>query len=256
MKIIDTFIFYNELDMLFFRLTELYEYVDYFVICESTFTFTGQQKPLFFLDNKERFKDFQDKIVHIVVKDMPNTRNPWDNEYFQRKCIHRGIEKLSLQDDDIIMIGDCDEIPDSDIVAKIKTKCLQIDEIHCFQMDFYYYNLETFIDNNWISAKVLPYKVYKEINDPSKIRSTRNRKHIKNGGWHFSYFGDKKFIENKIKNFSHQEFNKQYIIRDIQNKITNKKDLFNRNITLKHRDISTNSYLPNNYELLIKFTKN
>ena len=39
--IVDSFIFYNELDMLEFRLTELNDVVDYFVIVEATHTFSG-----------------------------------------------------------------------------------------------------------------------------------------------------------------------------------------------------------------------
>ena len=39
MKIVDCFIFYNELDMLEFRLKELNDIVDYFVLVESTYTF-------------------------------------------------------------------------------------------------------------------------------------------------------------------------------------------------------------------------
>ena len=72
MKIIDCFIFYNELKMLLFRLSELNEYVDYFIIVESTFTFTGNKKDLFFKNNASMFESFKEKIIHIIVDDMPN----------------------------------------------------------------------------------------------------------------------------------------------------------------------------------------
>jgi beta-1,4-mannosyl-glycoprotein beta-1,4-N-acetylglucosaminyltransferase len=246
MKIIDTFTFYNELDMLFFRLTELYKHVDYFVICESTFTHSGNAKPLYYLENKDRFKDFQDKIVHVVVEDMPNTRNAWDNERFQRKCIHRGIERLSLQDDDLIIVGDCDEIPDIPSIFKH----LPLNDVHCLHMHLYYYNLETFV-SDWTSAKILPYKTYKNINNPELVRHIRTNRHIKPGGWHFSYFGDTLFIENKLKNFAHQEFNKQNIIQNIENNMNSKVCLFNNKL-FKHIDIGTNTYIPVNYKLLLR----
>ena len=54
-KIIDSFLFYNELDMLEFRLTELNEHVDYFIILESNFDFKGNKKESVFNLNKERF---------------------------------------------------------------------------------------------------------------------------------------------------------------------------------------------------------
>ena len=46
--IIDTILFYNELDMLEFRLMELDSVVDKFVIVEATKTFSGNKKPLYF----------------------------------------------------------------------------------------------------------------------------------------------------------------------------------------------------------------
>ena len=45
--IIDTFMFYNELDMLEFRLKELNSVVDKFVIVEATQTFVGNKKKLY-----------------------------------------------------------------------------------------------------------------------------------------------------------------------------------------------------------------
>ena len=44
-KIYDCFTFYNEFDLLELRLTELYNYVDYFVIVEADTTFTNRPKP-------------------------------------------------------------------------------------------------------------------------------------------------------------------------------------------------------------------
>ena len=48
MKIIDCFSFYNELDLLTYRLNLLNDYVDYFVIVEARQTHAGKDKILFF----------------------------------------------------------------------------------------------------------------------------------------------------------------------------------------------------------------
>ena len=68
MKIFDVFLFFNELDLLEIRLNMLYPFVDYFVINEATQTFFGSDKPLYYLENKERFKKFEDKIVHNIIE--------------------------------------------------------------------------------------------------------------------------------------------------------------------------------------------
>ena len=59
MKIYDSFLFYNELDILEIRLNELNNVVDYFILVESSVTHQGQSKPFIFDENKERFAKFE-----------------------------------------------------------------------------------------------------------------------------------------------------------------------------------------------------
>ena len=70
-KIYDCFNFFNELDILELRLNILYDYVDYFVIVESSVTHSGQPKPFYLEENKERFAKFWDKIIIFKVVDTP-----------------------------------------------------------------------------------------------------------------------------------------------------------------------------------------
>ena len=113
-KIIDCFIFYNELELLTYRLNILNDFVDFFVLVESTLTFVGKEKPLFYQENKHLFEKFNDKIIHVVVDDFPyknpniESREQWENERFQRNCISRGLNKLSLQNNDVNTNTDID----------------------------------------------------------------------------------------------------------------------------------------------------
>ena len=68
MKVFDVFLFFNELDLLEIRLNMLYPFVDHFVINEATQTFFGSDKPFYYLENKERFKKFEDKIIHNIIE--------------------------------------------------------------------------------------------------------------------------------------------------------------------------------------------
>ncbi|MBK6633151.1 MAG: hypothetical protein IPG38_01480 [Chitinophagaceae bacterium] len=45
MRVFDCFTFFNELDLLEFRLKFLNDHVDFFVIAESNLTFNGKSKP-------------------------------------------------------------------------------------------------------------------------------------------------------------------------------------------------------------------
>lgn len=253
-KVVDCFIFYNELDILKLRLAELYDFVDYFVIVESTNTFAGNTKELFFEKNKGMFETYLDKIVHVVVSDMPNDGNPWNNEYFQRNCIHRGISQLHLQCNDLIIISDCDEIPDSTTLQILKKN--HVKKLVALEMDMYYYNLRYQTKEKWYKAKILPFSEYQKIETCEKIRSSLPNFNVKNGGWHFSYFGDVAFIKNKIQQFSHQEFNTAQFLNEekIKKQMETGGDLFFRkNHDLKRIEEKSNKYLPQNVHILHQY---
>ena len=262
LKIIDCFIFYNELDLLTYRLNILNDVVDYFVLVESTHTFVGKEKPLFYQENKHLFDKFNHKIIHIIVDDFshkyPNIdfekHEQWNNEKFQRNCISRGINKLKLNECDIITVTDLDEIPNPELFEKIKANKVVID-INTIELDFYYYNLNCKMDHHFYLSKMMSYKKYKELSFTfEQIRQNMSFKIINNGGWHLSYFGDKNFIKNKIENFSHQELNLELFTNQekIQNRIKNKQDLFDRDIKICHINIEDNHNLPPSYDVYLK----
>ena len=120
--IYDCFTFYNELDLLEIRLNELNSVADYFVIVEANQTQTGFPKKLYYEENKERYKLFHKKIIHIIVKDMPDIKynNSWVLENYQRNQIVRGLIKCN--DNDIIFISDLDEIPNKKDFPEIITR--------------------------------------------------------------------------------------------------------------------------------------
>jgi beta-1,4-mannosyl-glycoprotein beta-1,4-N-acetylglucosaminyltransferase len=159
--IYDCFTFFNELLLLEVRLNTLNSVVDKFVLVESPYTHSGNNKPLYFEQAKDRpeFAKFKNKIIHIIVENIPlrnhwrnenrqellkcEPRQPinakpatgiWQNENHQRRCIKRGL--TNLQPDDIVLVSDLDEIPNPDIFPIIQTK-----QKPCIlkQKDYYYY---------------------------------------------------------------------------------------------------------------------
>lgn len=265
-KIIDCFTFYNELKMLTYRLNVLNDVVDYFILVEANHTHSGCEKPLYFNDNKHLYEKFKDKIIHIVV-DLPlNIKNidtskgeQWTNERFQRNCIKEGFNKIELSENDLIIISDVDEIPDPNVLNKLKIDDIDID-IRRFEQDFYYYNLESKRREKWYHSKILSYKKYKELNTNCDNLRFMHCDTILKGGWHLSYFGDTNFIKNKLVNFAHQEYNSTtYTDTDIiQQKIDLCVDLFGRpNNDMIKINIKDNDYLPPLYDTFLKsFYKN
>ena len=245
MQIADCFIFYNELKMLDYRLHVLNHVVDYFILVEATHTHVGKPKPLFFQENKELFAPYLHKIIHIVVDDFPLIEgDQWLNENFQRNCITRGIDKLTLNPKDLILISDLDEIPDPTLLSEFKRLKYPI-EINSLEQHFYYYRITCRSNEKWYQAKIMSYETYKKLgltcNDIRKYQCP----FVFPGGWHLSYFGNKDFIQNKIQNFGHQEFNLPHILDGIEEKMKAGVDLFNRDdIIFTRIPISENKYLP------------
>ena len=268
MNIIDCFIFFNEVDLLLYRLHLLYDVVDKFILVESAYTFMGLKKESFFKKNIHKFSKFLDKIIHINLDTLPYLKpvirysysglkkenelgEQWKNEIYQRNSIINGLNKLDLTDEDIIIIGDADEIVNPSVLNKIKKKELTIN-ISSLDMDCYYYNLRC-KRTQWQASKICNFKTLKEYKNIDTIRKLRGMPVIPNSGWHLSYFGDEKFIELKLQNFSHQEYNNKDITQNIIKRINNGEDLFGRKhhkITLI--DINDNNNLPPKYDIYLK----
>ena len=64
--IFDCIPFFNELDILKLRMEIMNPYVDYFVLEESTVTFSGESKRMIFAENRHLFDKFKDlSLIHI-----------------------------------------------------------------------------------------------------------------------------------------------------------------------------------------------
>jgi len=202
MVLVDTFLFYNEIDILELRLRLLDEYVDRFVLVEAEFTFMGTPKELFYEKNKERFLKWNHKIEHVVIKldEEPVTTDPWVRENFQRDQITRGLGGLPL--DATIMLSDVDEIPD---LAKIKFN----NKIMSVHMWMYEYSFEyIFTEEPWIGTVITNYQLFKRAG-PTYFRNNRWKfPTVGFSGWHLSSFGDAHHILNKIQTYSHAKDDK------------------------------------------------
>jgi beta-1,4-mannosyl-glycoprotein beta-1,4-N-acetylglucosaminyltransferase len=260
-KIIDCFLFYNELELLQYRLIVLDQHVDYFVIVESKQTFMGKEKPLFFEENKSRYEPFLHKIIHIIIE-MPflhpnvdiSKDHQWKNESHQRNSFARGLLQLQLTDTDLIIIADVDEIPNPVTLKFLQNKT--VETVLSFEQDFYYYNLNAKLKRKWYYSKILPFYVFKNLNmDAQAIRIFHGESYVPKAGWHLSYFGNPSMIQNKIQNFAHQDYNKdKYTSIDmITKRIECFTDLFGR-ADHEFEKISTknNDFLPPMAETLLK----
>ena len=256
-KIYDCFNFFNELDMLEMRLNILYDYVDYFVIVESTVTHSGQPKPFYLEENKERFAKFADKIISYKVTDTPDdfinlpntgffdseldkiheyirtqtnrfnrtTQIDYGRDFFQKESVRRALVKCS--DDDIIIISDADEIPNPEILKEVDTLSLD-NTIYSLSQPMYSYYINMLSDDNWCGSKLGLYKNIKKLSFNEIRGDSSLTTKLANGGWHFSFMGGEEMVKTKITSYSARDLVNENVLSSIQSNIDNDQDVFFR----------------------------
>lgn len=222
--IVDGFTFFNELDILEIRLNELKDVVDRFILVEAEQTHSGLAKPLYFEQNKERFKNFN--ITHLVAPNIETT-DAWVRERAQRDFIKNGWN--DLDDNDIVIVSDLDEIPNKKSLHLIFPGF----DVLSFDMDMFYYyfnNVET--DHRWTEAKITTLARALSVS-PCGMRyitsiDASQTKMAPETGWHFSFMGGVEKVIQKIESFAHQEYNNEDIKSTAKEQVEQGKDVFKR----------------------------
>lgn len=263
MKVIDVFPFFNELDILEIRLNVLDPYVDCFILSEATKTFSGLDKPLYYQENKERFKKFNHKIIHNIVEDTtPPELHPYQRDVFQKDNIKKVILENS-SDNDVIIWSDVDEVPNPEAIADLESYFEQDAIFHFAQENCMgYLNLvevggiiramTTDWDYGdrprWLGTKVFGKSILKKYT-LSELRSKQeNEKNYRifPGGWHWSYVGSEGLsveerVLKKIECAAHSELNNDQIKQNVA-RVKDNKDPLGRDYAIYQTVLLDNSY--------------
>ncbi len=230
--IIDAFIYHNEEEILEIRFATLYDIVDRFVIVEGDRTHAGEPKVPLFWQNIDRFEKYLDKVTHVIVNEWPEEKGSvydkaWDRERWQRDAIMHGLTDCS--DDDVIIIGDADEIASPEAIAAYQLS----DGIVRLKQRMFYYYLNCENKQGWDWQKVASYADVKRLT-PCGIRypPAGELKLVEEGGWHFSFCGDAAHISQKLSDYSHREYDTPEIndVEVIAHKVERGEDIFGRNL--------------------------
>jgi len=233
MKIIDTTTYFEEELMMDLRFNILNPYVDKFIVCESTFTHSGNKKKINF--DKKKYPKFKDKIIHLVLENEPDDLIKKDHldtieKRFnsilrikhQRNYIVKALEEFSIND--LVIYSDNDEIPNLENIdlKNVKKKFL------IFNQKLFYYKLDLVVPKlSWFGSKACKLKYLKSIDN---LRNMKNKKYslfrfdtyfsdfknvsveiVNNGGWHFSNLKSAKQLEKKYLN---DENHAEYELKD------------------------------------------
>lgn len=243
-KIFDCVTFFQENLQMELRFNILNDVVDKFIVCESVYDHRGKEKKINF--SKHKFPEIFSKIEHIIItKKFPEKYTPWQNQARQREFIFEGIKDADK--DDLIMFSDPDEIPNPEKLKNFNPK----KKYSIFLQDMYTYKLNMYnkYESPWEGTRICKKKdlhsvdwlrdkvLAKNLKYPFwRIDKEKNIDLIEDGGWHFNYLLKPEQISKKLKSLAATQWDwgekltkeEFFSIKNIEEKILQKKDLFNR----------------------------
>ena len=282
MKVFDSFIFFNELDLLEMRLNILNDVVDYFVLTESPFTVSGNEKPLYYQENKDRFGKFNDKIVHYVTEEIPNDfsgmlektkfhaaykeNDPYGTPMidlpvrFQRALFNRnnsafGIEKAGVTDEDLVITSDADEIINPLLLQDLEW--FNPSNHYVAECRAFYYKLNFLYQEEWMGSRLCTWKHLKNTTIDQHRQDHQNAHKIQDAGWHFSFLGNAENFKLKLASYEHTENNTATVTGNAEEKIESGLDPLGRGQTYKAVPIDDSypDYITTNQEKYAEFIK-
>lgn len=202
MAIIDSFLYNGERECLDIRLHELAGVVDHHIALEAAETFTGQPRPWALV------RGFPTVARYRVHGHLP-TSDPWLRETHQRNAIVDALDEIeTLADDDIILMGDADEIPSAEAV-QVAVKLAAMGQQVAFDQTLCTYYVNVVCKNmRWRGTQAIRYDKLKTYT-PQGVRDLRHHApYVSDGGWHFSSVMSAEKIREKLQSFSHTECNR------------------------------------------------
>lgn len=259
MAVIDVITYNGEIDLLELRLNILHPYVDKFYIIEFDQTFSGKKKEIQFMKyedfNRLQKQKWWNKLHFFIQKEKdwikykelaensPNTigAEHWKREFMQKESIKDCL--IHLKDDDIVFIGDCDEIWNPVWLLEIQDKLPSK-----LKLKVYTYYLNNKSTEVFWGTIVSGYKNIRE-NCLNYLRSNSN-KSLRTPfarGWHFTSLKDS-LAKKLTDSYTKETYASDVVMQNLEENIKNNKDFLGRNFTYTVDESDWPQYLKDNRE--------
>lgn len=230
MKVYKVSTYNDEKELTELIMRELDSVVDGFIFLESSRTYQMKPKPIF-----PNFPFYGPKIHHYVVDEYPEGAETWGADKIEELVTSHYIDILKdvgVQPEDVLLYGDADELPFADIIPTLAQR-VKTGDVYALEMIFCNYWLNCIShEHPWNQFKVFNFQTLLDIggSPQENIRKKMVGQIIGQAGWHFSWFGGKERIVNKLESYSHSEYNLPEFKTDdhVEECMQTGRDLFNR----------------------------
>jgi beta-1,4-mannosyl-glycoprotein beta-1,4-N-acetylglucosaminyltransferase len=192
---------FNLIDITWLRINSLKDYINKWIIVEYPFDYARKSRPLYFNENKERFKEFEDKIIHIIDDDDYNGASGlgllWDRKKSPK--VHNALS--FLQPDDFLIVSDEDALISEHTMKVIQKDIFKIYSVCMFWSLWQWNRITPDAVFNW--SQTAPFKYFDKnlvVNAPNVSVTYLGYDELQNpAGWHLAKCGG---IESAIANMS------------------------------------------------------
>ena len=258
--VIDCITFNGESELFEIRYQILKDIVDEFRVIEFDQTFSGKPKSSAFTQN-------WDKVKHYFVEEnpwgryndlalsSPNTEygrgaEHWTREFAQKEAIRDCL--TDLKDNDVVFVGDCDEIWDVRCLERLNELCNLGIPVK-LKLNVYSYYLNNLSNEEFWGPIITRYKDIKSecLNHARSFNCFRSSDPF---GWHFTSLKDnvrKKLLDS----YTSDSYASDWVMNNLEENIMNNKDFLGRDFIYKVSEEEWPKYLRDNrdkYEHLLR----
>ncbi len=242
----DVITYNGEKELFNLRYNILKDFVDEFIVVEFDKTFSGKSKEWLFNTKMDKVSVYcKSEAEYMQYKDLalssPNTQygkgaEHWIREFCQKESIKDCL--IHLKDDDIVFIGDCDEIWNPALLSlkRVFPTPLKL------KLKVYTYWLNNRSTEEFWGTIESEYGYIKN----GCLNHIRSNAEKANGiGWHFTSMA--KSLKQKLKDsYTEEDYATDEILEELDENIENDRDFLGRDFTYKIDESKWPQYLKDN----------
>lgn len=243
MKVIDCVTFNGEYDLWDLHYNALKDYVDQFIVCEAPTTFSGVSKPLYFNEIKDKYPNVLYHVIDenwteeekLLAWESPNTAGAphWTREFLQKESMKKALTHLN--DDDLVFIGDVDEV--------WHPSALKLIGSYKLKLRVYTYHLNNSSNEVFYGPIRASYGHIKTMClNHLRTHAPKTKKYY---GWHFTSMAHS--LRKKLTDsYTHESYATPQILDNLEYNIQNSKDFLGRDFTYTLDETKWPVYLKDN----------